>query len=37
MTSKARMKIFPHLWYATEAEEATRFYASIFRIPAWTA
>jgi predicted 3-demethylubiquinone-9 3-methyltransferase (glyoxalase superfamily) len=30
MTSKARTKIFPHLWYATEAEEAARFYASIF-------
>jgi predicted 3-demethylubiquinone-9 3-methyltransferase (glyoxalase superfamily) len=27
---KARAKIFPHLWYATEAEEAARFYASIF-------
>lgn len=24
------MKIFPHLWYATDAEEAARFYASIF-------
>lgn len=23
-------KIFPHFWYATEAEEAARFYASIF-------
>ena len=23
-------KIFPHLWYATEAEEAARFYASVF-------
>lgn len=23
-------KIFPHLWYATEAEEAARFYASTF-------
>ena len=30
MTSKARTKIFPHLWYATEAEEAARSYASIF-------
>ena len=30
MTSKARTKIFPHLWYAKEAEEAARFYASIF-------
>jgi len=26
----ARMKIFPFLWYATEAEEAARLYASIF-------
>jgi predicted 3-demethylubiquinone-9 3-methyltransferase (glyoxalase superfamily) len=26
----ARTKIFPHLWYATEAEEAARSYASIF-------
>ena len=26
----ARAKIFPHLWYAKEAEEAARFYASIF-------
>jgi predicted 3-demethylubiquinone-9 3-methyltransferase (glyoxalase superfamily) len=30
MTSKARSKIFTHLWYAKEAEEAARFYASIF-------
>lgn len=28
MTSNA--KIFPHLWYAEHAEEAARFYASIF-------
>ena len=28
--TKARMKIFPHLWYAKEAEEAARFYCSIF-------
>jgi predicted 3-demethylubiquinone-9 3-methyltransferase (glyoxalase superfamily) len=27
---KARTKIFPHLWYAKEAEEAARFYCSIF-------
>ena len=27
---KARTKIFPHLWYAKEAEEAARFSASIF-------
>jgi len=26
----ARTKIFPFLWYATEAEEAARLYASIF-------
>lgn len=26
----ARARIFPHLWYAKEAEEAARFYASIF-------
>ena len=25
-----RTKIYPHLWYAKEAEEAARFYASIF-------
>lgn len=30
MTSGARSKIFPHLWYSREAEEAARFYASIF-------
>jgi len=30
MASKGRSKIFPFLWYAKEAEEATRFYASIF-------
>jgi predicted 3-demethylubiquinone-9 3-methyltransferase (glyoxalase superfamily) len=30
MPSKASAKIFPHLWYAKEAEEAARFYASIF-------
>ena len=23
-------KIIPHLWYAKEAEEAARFYASVF-------
>jgi predicted 3-demethylubiquinone-9 3-methyltransferase (glyoxalase superfamily) len=28
MASKA--KIFPHLWYTSEAEEAARFYTSIF-------
>lgn len=26
----ARTKIFPHLWYTKEAEEAARFYASVF-------
>jgi len=25
-----KAKIFPHLWYAREAEEAARFYASLF-------
>jgi predicted 3-demethylubiquinone-9 3-methyltransferase (glyoxalase superfamily) len=30
MVSTVRPKIFPHLWYSTEAEEAARFYASIF-------
>ena len=30
MGSKARARIFPHLWYAKEAEEAATFYASIF-------
>ncbi|HEX5419678.1 MAG TPA: VOC family protein [Gammaproteobacteria bacterium] len=30
MASKASTKIFPHLWFAQEAEEAARFYASVF-------
>jgi predicted 3-demethylubiquinone-9 3-methyltransferase (glyoxalase superfamily) len=30
MATSERPRIFPHLWYATEAEEAARFYASIF-------
>ena len=30
MTPTGSTKIFPHLWYAEEAEEAARFYASIF-------
>jgi predicted 3-demethylubiquinone-9 3-methyltransferase (glyoxalase superfamily) len=30
MAAVARPKIFPHLWYAREAEEAARLYASIF-------
>lgn len=29
-TASARRKIFPFLWYAKEAEEAAKFYASIF-------
>jgi predicted 3-demethylubiquinone-9 3-methyltransferase (glyoxalase superfamily) len=28
--AKTRTKIFPHLWYAKEAEEAAKFYTSIF-------
>ena len=28
--AKASSKIFPHLWYAKEAEEAAKLYASIF-------
>ncbi len=30
MALSGSSKIFTHLWYATEAEEAARFYASIF-------
>lgn len=30
MTSIGRAKIYPFFWYAREAEEAARFYASIF-------
>ncbi len=30
MPTKTRAKIFPFLWYAKEAEEAAKFYASIF-------
>lgn len=30
MASNVGQKIFPHLWYTKEAEEAARFYASIF-------
>jgi predicted 3-demethylubiquinone-9 3-methyltransferase (glyoxalase superfamily) len=30
MTVSGRSKIFTHLWYAREAEDAARFYASIF-------
>ena len=30
MSSSRSQKIIPHLWYTSEAEEAARFYASIF-------
>jgi predicted 3-demethylubiquinone-9 3-methyltransferase (glyoxalase superfamily) len=30
MATKGRAKIYTHLWYAKEAEEAARLYASIF-------
>jgi predicted 3-demethylubiquinone-9 3-methyltransferase (glyoxalase superfamily) len=30
MEVKGRTKIYPHLWYAKEAEEAAKLYASIF-------
>lgn len=30
MTSKATARIFPHLWYSKDAEEAAQVYASIF-------
>jgi predicted 3-demethylubiquinone-9 3-methyltransferase (glyoxalase superfamily) len=30
MATNKKQKITPHLWYAKEAEEAARFYASIF-------
>ena len=30
MAAKRSAKIFPHLWYTKEAEEAAAFYASIF-------
>jgi predicted 3-demethylubiquinone-9 3-methyltransferase (glyoxalase superfamily) len=30
MTTRTRTKIYPFLWYATDAEEAARSYASIF-------
>ena len=30
MALEGSQKIFPHLWYAKEAEEAARFYTSIF-------
>ena len=30
MTTSPTRKIVPHLWYAKDAEEAARFYASIF-------
>ena len=30
MSAKVKQKITPFLWYAKDAEEAARFYASIF-------
>jgi predicted 3-demethylubiquinone-9 3-methyltransferase (glyoxalase superfamily) len=30
MAPKTRAKVFTHLWYAKQAQEAARFYASIF-------
>ena len=30
MNSSAQQKIVPHLWYTKEAEEAARFYATVF-------
>ena len=30
MATKSRTNIYTHLWYAKEAEEAARFYASVF-------
>jgi len=30
MATKSRTKIYTHLWYAKEAEEAARFYARVF-------
>jgi predicted 3-demethylubiquinone-9 3-methyltransferase (glyoxalase superfamily) len=30
MASRTKSKIYTHLWYAKEAEEAAKFYASIF-------
>ena len=30
MATTVRTKIYTHLWYATQAEEAARFYADIF-------
>ncbi len=30
MAPAQRAKVYTHLWYATEAEEAARFYASVF-------
>jgi len=30
MAPRARSKVFTHLWYAEEAEEAARFYVSVF-------
>ena len=30
MATKTRTKIYPHLWYAKDAEEAAKLYASVF-------
>src|SRR5512143_1505602 len=30
MATKTRAKIYPHLWYAKDADEAAKFYSSIF-------
>lgn len=30
MAKAGKSKVFTHLWYATEAEEAAKFYASVF-------
>src|SRR5262245_18628064 len=30
MATKTRAKIYPHLWYATGAEDAAKYYSSIF-------
>jgi predicted 3-demethylubiquinone-9 3-methyltransferase (glyoxalase superfamily) len=35
MALERSSKIFTHLWYAREAEEAARFYASVFPDSSW--
>jgi len=30
MATKTRTKIYPHLWYAKDADEAAKLYASVF-------